>query len=310
MKLKDSVYIGEVDTNGNPHGKGKCTYTDASVYEGDWVGGKRHGKGKVTTRCGSFYEGDWVNGKRHGKGKNTTKDGSVYEGDFVEDTASGKGKCIYADGSVYEGDWVNDNRHGKGKMTTEYGSVYEGDFVEQYCNECPECLKEDVIEDDDGWLKMYEHRYCKLAIHDGKPRGLDHLFVSTRPTKAPDWCPIKPKEIRDRYKKEITELVYELFGTIIDENGKISVLSDDDEQMRSLVIKIYDKIWKYLAQCTVQVTWNEKQYELSMDMYSTKEVIDGVRHHGFREELTINCIESGSTHVFNLREWECFLKNR
>jgi len=180
----------------------------------------------------------------------------------------------------------------------------------EYCNECPECLKEDVIEDDDGWLKMYEHRYCKLSIRDGKPRGLDHLFVSTRPTKAPDWCPIKPKEIRDRYKKEITELVYELFGIIIDENGKISVISDDDEQMRSLVVKIYDKIWKYLAQRTVQVTWNEKLFELSVDAFETVVTKKNVIHRGYRNELIVTCIESSSTHVFNLREWECFLKNR
>jgi len=147
-------------------------------------------------------------------------------------------------------------------------------------------------------------------MHDGRPRGLDRLFVSTGLTKAPDWCPIKPKEIRDSYEKEINELAYELFDIIIDEGGKISVLSDDDEKMRSLVIKIYDRLWKKIAQQAVQVTWNEKQYELSMDMRSTMEVIDGVRHHGFREELTITCIESGDKQIFNLRDWECFCKNR
>jgi len=48
-----------------------------------------------------------------------------------------------------------------------------------------------VIEYDDGWKKMYEYRYCKLTIHNGEPRFLDQLFVSARPTKAPDWCPLK-----------------------------------------------------------------------------------------------------------------------
>ena len=35
-----SQYEGEED-DGKKHGKGKCTYLDGTVYEGEWVRGKK-----------------------------------------------------------------------------------------------------------------------------------------------------------------------------------------------------------------------------------------------------------------------------
>jgi len=112
------------------HGRGKYTWGDGRVYEGDWVEGKIHGKGKFTYSNGNVYEGDWLDGKYHGKGKYTWASGDVYEGDWVDDKFHGKGKYTWADGRVYEGDWVDDKQHGKGKFTHANGRVFEGDWVD------------------------------------------------------------------------------------------------------------------------------------------------------------------------------------
>ena len=53
-------------------GKGKSTYTDGKVYEGDFKDGKAHGEGKLTfpdgqVREGDFFEEQEVNGKGLGK---------------------------------------------------------------------------------------------------------------------------------------------------------------------------------------------------------------------------------------------------
>ena len=77
------TYTGGV-RNGMRHGKGKCTWSDGDVYEGDWVDDKQNGKGKYTYDDGDVYEGDWVDGKAHGKGKKTTTNGHVYEGDWYD----------------------------------------------------------------------------------------------------------------------------------------------------------------------------------------------------------------------------------
>ncbi|WP_461253746.1 hypothetical protein [Treponema sp. R8-4-B8] len=63
--------------------KGKVTYKDGSVYEGDLVNGKPHGKGKLTYIYGSVYEGDWVDGEQTGLGKMTYPDGKFDEGRFM-----------------------------------------------------------------------------------------------------------------------------------------------------------------------------------------------------------------------------------
>ena len=33
--------------DGNRHGYGKYTYTDGSLYEGNWIDDMKHGKGRI-----------------------------------------------------------------------------------------------------------------------------------------------------------------------------------------------------------------------------------------------------------------------
>ena len=117
------------------NGKGKYTWPDGNVYEGDWRDDKRTGKGKYTWPNGNVYEGDWRDDKRTGKGKKTWAGGNVYEGDWRDDKMTGKGKGTWASGNVYEGDFIDGNRTGKGKKTYADGSVEDGywrdnEFVE------------------------------------------------------------------------------------------------------------------------------------------------------------------------------------
>ena len=72
-------------TNTVKSGKGKMTYANGDIYEGDWKDGNISGKGKMTYANKDIYEGDWKDGKMSGKGKmSKTVDGKqiVVEGNF------------------------------------------------------------------------------------------------------------------------------------------------------------------------------------------------------------------------------------
>ena len=45
------TYKGEVNKQGQRHGKGKCVYPNGCVYEGGWKNGLSHGIGKCTSRA-------------------------------------------------------------------------------------------------------------------------------------------------------------------------------------------------------------------------------------------------------------------
>jgi len=89
------------------------------TYNGEYIIEKgkqiRNGKGKMTYKNGDVYDGEWKNNEKHGKGKMTYgKDGDVHK--------------KYKNG-VYEGHWINDQKWGEGKMTyTKNGRerVWEG----------------------------------------------------------------------------------------------------------------------------------------------------------------------------------------
>ena len=56
-------------------GKGRFTYSNGDVYEGDYANDKRHGHGVFTYYDGDKYEGEWKNGKIEGYGVYTYDDG-------------------------------------------------------------------------------------------------------------------------------------------------------------------------------------------------------------------------------------------
>ena len=66
----------------NGKGKGKYTFTNGDIYEGDFMFGQRAGKGKFTWPIGDVYEGDFMGDQMHGEGKVTFADGRLLEGVF------------------------------------------------------------------------------------------------------------------------------------------------------------------------------------------------------------------------------------
>ncbi len=124
-----SKYVGQVNEQSLPHGRGKMNFANGDYYEGDFVNGKRTGKGTLKFANGNIYEGDFVNDMPHGKGTLKFANGDIYEGDVVNDKMTGKGTYKFASGTSYEGDFVNGMPHGKGTLKFANGDIYEGDFV-------------------------------------------------------------------------------------------------------------------------------------------------------------------------------------
>jgi hypothetical protein len=89
------------------NGKGKYTFPDGAIYEGEWKDFKYHGHGRITFSNGE-YVGEFKNGKRDGKGKITLSDGEVYEGSWKDDKKHGIGILTTATGKKYEGQWRED----------------------------------------------------------------------------------------------------------------------------------------------------------------------------------------------------------
>ena len=155
------VYIGEI-IDGKRHGKGKMTYLDGSVYNGEWKNGSPHGygeffsKGMKTRYVGgwkngvrsgqgteyytleSFLNGFWKggkkyvggwNGKKHGKGIFTWNDGREFVGNWNNGKKSyTECKMTYSNGDIFVGRLKNYKREGRGKMTYSNGSVYNGEW--------------------------------------------------------------------------------------------------------------------------------------------------------------------------------------
>jgi hypothetical protein len=67
---KCDTYVGTLDSCGDNHGKGKMSYANGDVYDGDWKKGKKEGKGQMWYNAGDnrdYDYGDWAADKYHGK---------------------------------------------------------------------------------------------------------------------------------------------------------------------------------------------------------------------------------------------------
>ena len=116
-------------------GKGKMTYPDGGVYEGDWKLNTRYGKGKMTYSDGSIYEGNWELDTMCGEGTMNYSDRSAYYGNWKNNKRDGQGELYYPSGNRYinyKGSFKDGKRHGIGEQTFLDGSSYKGEWVDDF----------------------------------------------------------------------------------------------------------------------------------------------------------------------------------
>ena len=121
-------YIGDIDEEGLPHGKGSIGYPalDSSIeagllqhtqyyYHGDFDHGKLLGKGiLLDSNEEVIYNGDVVDGKREGNGKVYRDKQLIYDGAIHNEIYNGNGTSYVNNKKSYEGNWVNGIQNGQG----------------------------------------------------------------------------------------------------------------------------------------------------------------------------------------------------
>lgn len=128
----ESTYTGQLDTVGKRHGHGQWQSRTAQ-YEGQWQDDKQHGKGRQTWTDGRVYDGQFALGKFAGTGRmvwHTQKGSLVYEGQYEDDLKHGWGKFVWGDRRTYDGEWRRGKRHGKGTYMNVQGEKKVGYWLE------------------------------------------------------------------------------------------------------------------------------------------------------------------------------------
>nr|CBX25487.1 hypothetical_protein [Oryza glaberrima] len=105
-----------------PHGAGKYLWTDGSMYEGSWRGGR----GKFSWSSGAIYEGDLAGGYMHGQGTYIGELGDTFAGLWANNLRHGRGTQAYVNGDVYDGHWRDGLQDGHGQYIWRGGHEYIG----------------------------------------------------------------------------------------------------------------------------------------------------------------------------------------
>lgn len=66
--------------NNHANGYGVFINKQKEKFQGYWKKDQPHGKGKETWKDGSLYEGEYLDGVKVGFGKYRMKNGDIYEG--------------------------------------------------------------------------------------------------------------------------------------------------------------------------------------------------------------------------------------
>lgn len=91
------------------------SFVQLQTREGDASATRqKNGRGRVTWEDGRVYEGDLVDGQFHGVGEFLWVDGRRYAGEYRDGRKHGTGVFSWPDGRRYEGDWRNGKRDGRG----------------------------------------------------------------------------------------------------------------------------------------------------------------------------------------------------
>jgi hypothetical protein len=144
------------------HGRGKYTFANGDVYEGELRNSEFTGQGAMTYANGDVYVGLWAQDKKNGRGTMTYANGDVYEGNWLNNNMHDvNGRYTkHADGNVQVGNWINNDMHGVG--------LYEGELNENgLANGRGKCtfINEDVYEG--SWDANFMHGQGRLTYQNG-----------------------------------------------------------------------------------------------------------------------------------------------
>lgn len=95
------------------HGKGKLTYRNGEVFDGEFDNGQRKGYGILMSPNGSKFSGYWDNDRWEGFGKHWNSESwEYYEGEYSVDKKNGKGRLIKSNLEILEGNFWDDKKEG------------------------------------------------------------------------------------------------------------------------------------------------------------------------------------------------------
>ncbi|OMJ74414.1 hypothetical protein SteCoe_26671 [Stentor coeruleus] len=165
--VNESIYRGESDAEGRPHGRG-IKVDKQGKYIGYFFEGKPHGMGRLISNTGDIYQGEFRKGKLHGSAVYISSDGTRYEGTFKKGKLMGTGKELWPNGTEYEGEYRKNLRHGKGKLKLTDGSIYIGDFISHKAEGKGKIIWGDSSVYDGEWKDDKMHGYGVFQWADGK----------------------------------------------------------------------------------------------------------------------------------------------
>jgi hypothetical protein len=129
IKYPEADYYGEVNSNCEPHGKGKMDYKNGEQYEGTFDKGLMHGVGVYKWPSGIVYIGSFNMGKEHGRATLSCAD-YFFKGLYYKGKRNGQGRIEYTNGDFKDGEWKNNEfMHGKIRLTNDNGYIYEGECL-------------------------------------------------------------------------------------------------------------------------------------------------------------------------------------
>ena len=154
IEYENAYYEGELNADGEPHGKGKMVWDNGDTYEGNFINGVRQGYGEFYLASGASYFGEFLNDTCTGAGTFFSADNStIVKGTFdnlklinrmyhqsVDEfddrdliTMFENGEAVsqyiqFDDGRVYYGERKGLIPHGYGMFVNENGEKTIGKF--------------------------------------------------------------------------------------------------------------------------------------------------------------------------------------
>jgi TonB family protein len=179
-----SLYEGEY--NNGIRGKGKFTYSDGSVYTGNFAKNKRSGYGELVNSFDLTYKGNWVSNEVDGQGEFylTSSQVKIAEGVWKTDktnpsdskfiSSDGLMVCYYANKNLYYGKSQEGMPNGLGTMKYSNGDIYEGNF-------------EKGIYNGYGRLKLKDNSEYKGDWKNGKKDGFGTVVKKDKTQEKGYW---------------------------------------------------------------------------------------------------------------------------
>jgi len=220
------------------NGHGTAVLHDESKYVGQFKDGMRDGQGEATYSDGTMYKGQWADDFPNGQGVKILADGMQYSGEFKNGLMHGSGTIIMPDGGKTKIKWLNDFPLQKEANLSDKAVLSDGDEKDRDMDATPGKAEKPLsLESQTSVGHMEVSSQVSTAVTEGIPPQERGLAAETPEQVSPQVSEKDEVAVQEQIQTETANEIHLAEAEEINSEAVMPASKEDNDKHKVVLLQ-------------------------------------------------------------------------